>query len=70
MRLDSTNKIGFNKRFIMKTVRVLFFIFVFSLLSACAGAIVGTAVDVTLEVAKVPFKVAGAVVDVVTPDDD
>jgi hypothetical protein len=34
------------------------------------GTVVGTAVDVTLEVAKVPFKVAGAVVDVATPDDD
>lgn len=39
-------------------------------LSGCLGTVVGTAVDVTLEVAKVPFKVAGAVVDVATPDDD
>jgi len=40
------------------------------MLSACLGAVVGTAVDVTLEVAKVPFKVAGAVIDVATSDDD
>jgi hypothetical protein len=40
------------------------------LLTACLGTVVGTAVDVTLEVAKVPFKVAGAVVDVATPDAD
>jgi len=40
------------------------------LLTACLGTVVGTAVDVTLEVAKVPFKVAGAVVDVATPDDE
>lgn len=40
------------------------------LLTGCLGTVVGTAVDVTLEVAKVPFKVAGAVVDVVTPEDD
>lgn len=40
------------------------------LLTGCLGTVVGTAVDVTLEVAKVPFKVAGAVVDVATPDDD
>jgi hypothetical protein len=40
------------------------------LLSGCLGTIVGTAVDVTLEVAKVPFKVAGAVVDVVSDDED
>jgi len=39
-------------------------------LSACLGTVVGTAVDVTLEVAKVPFKVAGAAVDIATPDDD
>ncbi len=39
-------------------------------LSGCLGTIVGSAVDVTLEVAKVPFKVAGAVVDVATTDDD
>jgi hypothetical protein len=35
----------------------------------CVGTIVGTAVDTTIEVAKVPFKVAGAVVDVATDDD-
>ncbi len=39
-------------------------------LSACLGTVVGTAVDVTLEVAKVPFKVSGADVDVATPEDD
>ncbi len=39
-------------------------------LTGCLGTVVGTAVDVTLEVAKVPFKVAGAVVDVATPEDD
>jgi hypothetical protein len=40
------------------------------LLSGCIGAVVGTAVDVTLEVAKVPFKVAGAVIDVANPEDE
>lgn len=40
------------------------------LLSGCLGAVVGAAVDVTLEVAKVPFKVAGAAIDVATADDD
>jgi hypothetical protein len=39
-------------------------------LTSCLGAVVGAAVDVTLEVAKVPFKVAGAAIDVVTPNDD
>lgn len=40
------------------------------LLSGCIGAVVGTAVDVTLEVAKVPFKVAGAVIDVASPGEE
>jgi hypothetical protein len=38
------------------------------LLNGCLGTVVGTAVDVTLEVAKIPFKVAGAIVDVAIPD--
>ena len=37
--------------------------------SACVGTIVGEAVDVTIEVAKIPFKVAGAVLDVVIKGD-
>jgi hypothetical protein len=40
------------------------------LLNGCLGAVVGAAVDVSLEVAKVPFKVAGAIVDVAIPDGD
>ena len=40
------------------------------LLSGCASTIIGTAVDATIEVAKVPFKVGGAVVDVVTGDEE
>ncbi len=39
-------------------------------LTSCVGAVLGAAVDTTIEVAKVPFKVAGAAVDVVVPDDD
>ena len=35
-------------------------------LSACVGAVVGAAVDTT----KVPFKVAGAAIDLVIPDAD
>ncbi|HDZ07639.1 hypothetical protein [Pseudohongiella sp.] len=40
------------------------------LLTGCLGTVVGTAVDVTLEVAKVPFKVAGAAIDVANGDDE
>jgi hypothetical protein len=38
------------------------------LLQGCAGAIVGAAVDTTIEVAKIPFKVGKAVVDVASSD--
>jgi hypothetical protein len=40
------------------------------LLQGCLGMIVGTAVDVGIEVAKVPFKAGKAVIDVVTDDDE
>ena len=39
-------------------------------LSGCVGMVVGAATDVVIEVAKVPFKVGGAVVDVANGDDD
>jgi hypothetical protein len=35
-------------------------------LQGCLGVIVGNTVDVAIEVAKVPFKVGGAVIDVVS----
>ena len=38
------------------------------MLSACVGRVVGAVVDTTIEVAKIPFKVGGAVIDVATPD--
>lgn len=40
------------------------------MLSNCVGAVVGAAVDTTIEVAKVPFKVGGAAVDLIVPDGD
>lgn len=39
-------------------------------LSGCVGVVVGAVVDTTIEVVKVPFKVAGAAVDVIVPDGD
>jgi len=39
-------------------------------LSGCIGTVVGTAADVVIEVAKVPFKVGGAIVDAVSDDDE
>jgi len=40
------------------------------MLSSCVGTIVGAAVDTTIEVVKVPFKVVGAAVDLAVPDGD
>jgi len=37
-------------------------------LQACLGKIVGSTVDVAIEVVKIPFKVGGAVIDVVSGD--
>lgn len=42
----------------------------FAVLPGCLGTVVGAAVDTTIEVAKVPFKVGGAVVDLATGDDE
>ena len=53
-----------------KRLKLLSVVLLSLALTACLGTVVGTAVDVTLEVAKVPFKVAGAVVDVATPEED
>jgi hypothetical protein len=39
-------------------------------LSGCLGFIVGNAIDAGIEVAKVPFKVTKAAVNVITDDDD
>lgn len=38
-------------------------------LNGCLGTIVGTAVDITAEVVKAPFKIGGAVIDAVSDDD-
>ena len=40
------------------------------MLPGCIGTVIGVTTDAAIEVAKVPFKVGGAVVDVVTGDDD
>lgn len=39
-------------------------------LGGCVGAVIGTTADVAIEVAKIPFKVGAAVIDVAIPDDD
>ena len=55
-------------------LKILLVVFSLLLLQGCAamvvGAVVGTATTVAIEVAKVPFKVGGAVIDVVSDDDE
>ena len=54
-------------------MRITAFLLVLLLLQGCTtlvGATVGTATTVVVEVAKVPFKVAGAAIDVATDDED
>ena len=52
-----------------KLYKVVFIFLLMISFSGCVGKLVGTAVDTTIAVAKVPFKVAGAAVDVVTGSD-
>ena len=53
------------KRYYLKSLLVFF---ILSTQSACVGKVIDAAVDTTISVAKVPFKVAGAAVDVVAGD--
>ena len=54
----------------MNETRVVPMVVLCLALSSCVGTVVGAAVDTTIEVAKVPFKVVGAAVDLAIPDDD
>ena len=56
----------------MKSTVYSFCIFVSgAIFSSCiVSTVVGTAVDTTLEVAKVPFKVADAAVELATSEED
>jgi len=55
-------------------VKTTALLLVLMMLQGCAAMVVGTAVGVVttvaVETAKVPFKVAGAAIDVVTDDDE
>jgi hypothetical protein len=53
----------------MRTIKILGAVWVLGCLQGCVGTIIGTAVDATIEVAKIPFKVGKAAVDVVTGGD-
>ncbi len=43
---------------------------ILSSLTGCAGTIIETTTDAALAVAKVPFKAGGAIVDVLSGDDE
>ena len=49
-----------------------FFMITFLVLSlqGCVGLVIDTAADATIAVAKIPFKVGGAVLDVALGDDE
>lgn len=53
-----------------KKARTLPLLVIFLALNACVGSIVGVAVDTTIEVVKIPFKVAGAAIDLAIPGGD
>jgi hypothetical protein len=50
--------------------KVLLPLLIMTALNGCVATAVSTAVDVGVEVIKVPFKVGGAIYDGVTGDDD
>jgi hypothetical protein len=52
------------------TTRGLGAVFICIALSGCVGTVIETAADATLAVAKTPFKIGGAIVDVVAGEDD
>ncbi len=48
--------------------RVTGILWISLMLQSCVGMIVGAVVDTTIEVVKVPFKIAGAAADLAVPD--
>ena len=51
-------------------LRTFFLITLVIGMQSCVGAIMGAGVSTAVEVVKVPFKVVGAAVDLVVPDDE
>lgn len=48
--------------------RTAMLLIIAGMLQGCAGWLIGQATDVAVETAKIPFKIGGAALDVVTPD--
>ena len=56
--------------FVFKTSQLSLILLLCIFQSSCiVGTVVGAVVDTTIEVVKIPFKVGGAVIDVITPDE-
>jgi len=58
------------KQTLQKPFKLLICVLFCLILQGCLGTIVGNTVDVAIEVVKIPFKVGGAVIDVVSGDDN
>ena len=54
----------------MRTIALLLAVMIVQGCTTLVGSTVGMATTVAVEVAKVPFKVAGAAIDVATDDED
>lgn len=54
----------------LRRARALITLLAVLLTTGCAGAVIDAAADSAIALAKVPFKVGGAVVDVASGDDD
>ncbi|HAJ75530.1 MAG TPA: hypothetical protein DCM64_03650 [Gammaproteobacteria bacterium] len=59
-----------SSRLLRRFERLLFVIVLCLALNSCVGAVLGVAVDTTIGVVKVPFKLVGAAADLAIPDDD
>jgi len=55
---------------LMKKYKLLLVLCLLLSSAGCVSTIVGEAVDLSIEVVKVPFKVVGAAVDVISGDDE
>ena len=63
--MSRNNVMRIRLRMIRRFILILSCVF----LNSCVGTVVGVAVDATVEIAKAPFKVVEADLDIVVPDD-
>jgi hypothetical protein len=63
--MSKSNDVRIRLRIIRSFVLILSFIFLVS----CVGTVAGVVVDMTIEVAKAPFKIIGAALDIAVPGD-